>query len=78
VVREAATAALHDPAASASGPRVEGAAAPGPAPPVVETVAEPHAALARARELAGAGGSVLVAGSLYLLEDLRDVLEGGH
>jgi len=40
----------------------------------VETVADPHAALARARELAGAGGSVLVGGSLYLLEDLRDVL----
>ncbi len=75
-VREAATAAPHDPAASASGQRVEGAA-PGPAPTVVETVAEPHAALARARELAGAGGSVLVAGSLYLLEDLRDVLERG-
>jgi dihydrofolate synthase/folylpolyglutamate synthase len=40
----------------------------------VETVADPHAALARARELAGEDGSVLVGGSLYLLEDLRDVL----
>jgi dihydrofolate synthase / folylpolyglutamate synthase len=45
--------------------------------PAVETVADPHAALARARELAGVGGSVLVGGSLYLLEDLRDVLVSG-
>jgi dihydrofolate synthase / folylpolyglutamate synthase len=43
----------------------------------VEVVADPHAALARAIERAGAGGSVLVGGSLYLLEDLRDVLGGG-
>jgi dihydrofolate synthase/folylpolyglutamate synthase len=43
----------------------------------VEMVADPHLALARARELAGARGSVLVAGSLYLLEDLRDVLFAG-
>ncbi len=35
---------------------------------------DPHAALARAREIAGPCGSVLVGGSLYLLEDLRDVL----
>jgi dihydrofolate synthase/folylpolyglutamate synthase len=41
---------------------------------VVETVARPPSALARARELAGPDGSVLVGGSLYLLEDLRDVL----
>jgi dihydrofolate synthase/folylpolyglutamate synthase len=40
----------------------------------VHTVADPHAALARARALAGEDGSVLVGGSLYLLEDLRDVL----
>ena len=44
----------------------------------VEAVAGPHAALARARELAGADGSVLVGGSLYLLEDLRDVLARGR
>ena len=31
----------------------------------------PHAALARARERAGAGGAVVVTGSLYLLERLR-------
>jgi len=37
---------------------------------------DPHAALALARELAGTSGSVLVGGSLYLLEDLRDVLSG--
>ena len=41
-----------------------------------ETVSDPHAALARARELAGPDGSVLVGGSLYLLEDLGDVLSG--
>ncbi len=43
----------------------------------VEVAADPHAALQRARELAGPGGSVLVGGSLYLLEDLRDVLSVG-
>jgi dihydrofolate synthase/folylpolyglutamate synthase len=42
--------------------------------PTVETAAEPHAALGRARELAGPAGSVLVVGSLYLLEDLSDLL----
>ncbi len=42
----------------------------------VLTVDDPHAALARARELAGPDGSVLVGGSLYLLEDLGDVLVG--
>ncbi len=42
----------------------------------VRVATDPHEALALARELAGAGGSVLVGGSLYLLEDLRDVLAG--
>ena len=59
---------------------VAAAVAAGPASstaPTVETVADPHDALARARELAGADGSVLVGGSLYLLEDLRDVLMSG-
>jgi dihydrofolate synthase / folylpolyglutamate synthase len=32
--------------------------------------AEPHAALARARELAGPGGAVLATGSIYLIADL--------
>ena len=36
----------------------------------VEAVPEPKAALARARELAGPDGAVLVTGSLYLLADL--------
>jgi dihydrofolate synthase/folylpolyglutamate synthase len=36
----------------------------------VETVDDPAAALARARELAGVDGSVLVTGSLYLIADL--------
>ena len=36
----------------------------------VEAVPEPQAALARARELAGPDGAVLVTGSLYLLADL--------
>jgi dihydrofolate synthase/folylpolyglutamate synthase len=37
----------------------------------VETLADPEPALARARELAGDGGAVLVTGSLYLLADLN-------
>ena len=41
----------------------------------VETVAEPGDALARARELAGDDGAVLVTGSLYLLADLTIRLE---
>ena len=44
----------------------------------VESVADPHAAVARARELAGRTGSVLIGGSLYLLEDLSDVLAGAR
>jgi dihydrofolate synthase / folylpolyglutamate synthase len=47
------------------------------ASPLVEEAADPHAALVRAREIAGPGGSVLVSGSLYLLEDLKDVLAAG-
>lgn len=35
---------------------------------------DPHAALALARDRAGVEGSILIAGSLFLLEDLRDVL----
>jgi dihydrofolate synthase / folylpolyglutamate synthase len=42
----------------------------------VRAVAGPHEALALARASAGPGGSVLVGGSLYLLEDLSDVLAG--
>jgi dihydrofolate synthase/folylpolyglutamate synthase len=42
----------------------------------VETVPDPHDAVARARDVAGPGGSVLVGGSLYLLEDLREILAG--
>jgi len=58
--------------AGAAGPVHE--AAP---PPAVYEEADPHAAVALARRLAGGGGSVLVAGSLYLLADLADLLEGG-
>ena len=57
--------------------RAAAAGEPGPPPPV-EAVPDPHDALARARDLAGVGGSVLVGGSLYLLEDLRDVVAGGR
>lgn len=39
----------------------------------VETVSDPAAALARARELAGPDGMILVTGSLYLLADLDAV-----
>jgi dihydrofolate synthase/folylpolyglutamate synthase len=35
-----------------------------------EIVREPHAALRRARELAGHGGVVIATGSLYLISDL--------
>jgi dihydrofolate synthase/folylpolyglutamate synthase len=38
--------------------------------PSVESVAEPQAAVERARRLAGPDGAVLVTGSLYLLADL--------
>lgn len=38
---------------------------------------DPHAAVALARRLAGRRGSVLVAGSLYLLADLADLLASG-
>lgn len=44
--------------------------------PDVRVATDPHQALTLARELAGADGCVLVGGSLYLLEDLRDVLAG--
>jgi dihydrofolate synthase/folylpolyglutamate synthase len=46
----------------------------GRAAPPADVEPDPHAALARARGLAGPGGSVLVGGSLYLLEDLSDVV----
>ena len=42
--------------------------------PEVRVATDPHQALALARRLAGADGSVLIGGSLYLLEDLGDVL----
>ena len=38
----------------------------------VDAVPDPHAALARARALAGPGGAVVVTGSLYLLSELSD------
>ncbi|MFL5838892.1 MAG: glutamate ligase domain-containing protein, partial [Thermoleophilaceae bacterium] len=40
------------------------------------TVAEPHAAVSRARQQAGPGGAVLATGSIYLIADL--VREPGH
>jgi dihydrofolate synthase / folylpolyglutamate synthase len=42
----------------------------GPGPDALETVPAPRRALARARELAGPGGVVLVTGSIYLIADL--------
>jgi dihydrofolate synthase / folylpolyglutamate synthase len=38
--------------------------------PRAETVADPHAAIRRARALAGRGGAVVAAGSIYLIADL--------
>ncbi len=46
--------------------------------PAVREEPDPHAAVALARRLAGRRGSVLVAGSLYLLGDLADLLGGGE
>jgi folylpolyglutamate synthase/dihydropteroate synthase len=43
----------------------------------LEIVPDAHAAVRRARKLAGTAGTVLVCGSLYLLEDLADVLAAG-
>ena len=43
-------------------------------PPAAEVCADPHEAVARARRRAGETGSVLITGSLYLLEDVRDLL----
>jgi folylpolyglutamate synthase/dihydropteroate synthase len=40
----------------------------------VEEIAEPAVALARARELAGPGDLVVVAGSLYLVSAVREIL----
>ena len=42
----------------------------GPGGPACELEADPRRALARARELAGAGGVVLATGSIYLIADL--------
>jgi dihydrofolate synthase/folylpolyglutamate synthase len=39
--------------------------------PPSECVADPHAAVERARELAGPGGAVIATGSIYLIADLR-------
>ena len=41
-----------------------------------EVVRDPRAALARARELAGAGGVVLATGSIYLVADLLRLAAG--
>ena len=38
--------------------------------PPTEVVRNPHAAVRRARELAGTGGAVLATGSIYLVADL--------
>ena len=65
------TAAELAAALRAVAPAERGAWSPGPR---VDVVVEPHAAVARARELAGAGGSVLISGSLFLLEDLAGLL----
>jgi dihydrofolate synthase/folylpolyglutamate synthase len=49
----------------------------GRAAPGISVATDPHDALSLARKAAGPGGSVLVGGSLYLLEDLGDVLADG-
>ena len=58
-------------------PQAPGAGEKGGGAATVAHVAEdPHRAVAQARALAGPGGTVVVTGSLYLLEDLRDLLGG--
>jgi folylpolyglutamate synthase/dihydropteroate synthase len=71
------TQATHErslPAAelAAMGERV--AVAAGAPSPAAEVCADAHEAVARARRAAGEAGSVLITGSLYLLEDLSDLL----
>lgn len=46
--------------------------------PPAEAVSEPHAALARARALAGETGAVLATGSIYLIADLKREAAGSH
>ncbi len=43
--------------------------------PTISVIPEPSAAVALAVRRAGADGAVLIAGSLYLLEDLKELLE---
>jgi len=43
----------------------------------LETEPDAHIAVRRAQELAGSAGTVVVCGSLYLLEDLADMLAAG-
>ena len=47
-------------------------------PPAAHVVADPCEAVAKARALAGPEGTVLVTGSLYLLEDLHCLLGGAE
>jgi len=68
-----AVRAVAEPSAATGSP----SARPEGGGPGVTIVASPGEALARARSLAGPAGSVLVVGSLYLLEDLRDLLSEG-
>jgi len=56
----------------------DGAGERPPRPRAIHAVADPHDAVAKARAIAGAGGTVLVTGSLYLLEDLQDLLGAGE
>ncbi len=56
-------------AASARGP-----GEPSRTPPAVHVVEEPFVAVEKARTLSGQGGTVLITGSLYLLEDLGALL----
>ena len=51
----------------------EAAAATGSGPAVL-VASDPHDAVRLGRAQAGTGGAVLITGSLYLLEDLRDLL----
>jgi len=57
--------------------QAQGRVAAPPGGPAVTWTRDAHAAVRRAVRLAGPAGTVLVTGSLYLLEELADLLPGG-
>jgi len=71
LAQRVAGATAREPAAGAAGK------SPG-VHPEIHVVLDPQEAVRKARSLAGAEGAVLVCGSLYLLEDLRGLLQSAE